>query len=427
MARKKTRKNRNTFGSVYLRGGVWSIRLRYTDAGGRQRDYRRAVSAEHDLPDDFGRTPRDLAEAELAKMRFKLETEKVLEKKEVGRITMADFWPTLEPLLRSRLTAHGVLTNAGAYRVASAYFGTRAIADIGTADIGDFLAHLRTDRGVTPATGNRYLAMLSTVFQAAGERGYAVGNPTVGVKRGTEQSRPAPYLSSEEINRVVSASPAPYRDAVATLFDTGLRRGELVALRWADVDLGRGVLTVRVSKSGRDRMVPLTPRVSEILARLPRTGETVFPEVNPMYLTHKFPGWAKRAGIAAPMRLHDCRHVFASGLARAGVPIPAIAGLTGHSTMQMVLRYARHAPEGAGQEAVAMLAKARGQVKAPPAKEDERARDRAQATGTDGAPVTWSDGESASTMAPAGDYVYFAGAGVVRPEGVEPSTLRSVV
>jgi len=392
---KRKRKNRNTFGSIYLRKGVFYIRLRYSDAGGRRRDYRRAVSTEHDLPDDLGRTPRDLAEAELAKIRFRLETEKVLEKKEVGRITMAAFWPTLEPLLRSRLTAYGVRVNAGSYRIAAEWFGDRAIADIKAVDINDFVAHLRNSRKVTPATGNRYVALLSTMFQAAAEHGYAEGNPTTGIRRGTEQSRPVPYLSAEEIHRVVNACPAPYRDAVAVLFDTGLRRGELVALRWADVDLGRGVLTVRVSKSGRDRMVPLTPRVSGILARLPHTAKTVFPEVSPDVLSHRFPDWALRAGIASPMRLHDCRHVFASGLARAGVPIPAIAALTGHATMQMVLRYARHAPEGAGQEAVAMLARARGQVTEPPAKGPKRgarARDRAhvraqiraQGTGTDG-------------------------------------------
>jgi integrase len=133
--------------------------------------------------------------------------------------------------------------------------------------------------------------------------------------------------------------------------DTGLRRGELLALQWRDVDLVRGALVVRRSKSKRPREVPPTPRAREALegvlgARkaLPMAGEDpVFPELAALdpgymgtYVSARFRKAAERAGFTG-LRFHDLRHAFCSRLAQAGV-----AKQTAHddeSSWRFVLRH----------------------------------------------------------------------------------------
>lgn len=124
------------------------------------------------------------------------------------------------------------------------------------------------------------------------------------------------------------------------------------------------------------------------------------------------------------MRLHDPRHGWATRLAAAGVPLTDIQRLGGWHSLTMVQRYASSIPSGADERAFAAL---EGRSLAGPQKAAEapaRAQERAQAraTGTDGPVITVVRTDASDDGAEA-----CAAAGVARPEGVEPSTLRSVV
>lgn len=144
--------------------------------------------------------------------------------------------------------------------------------------------------------------------------------------------------------------------AVLLSINTGLRRGELLKLRWSSIDFDRQLLTVEGpnAKSRQTRHVPLNDEAVSLLRNWREqsgNGASVF-----SVATNYKKGWKallKRAGITQ-FRWHDMRHHFASRLVQRGVPLNTVRDLLGHSTVQMSLRYAHLAPDQR-REAVAKL------------------------------------------------------------------------
>ena len=140
------------------------------------------------------------------------------------------------------------------------------------------------------------------------------------------------------------------RQKVTVLLHTGFRRGELLGLRWKDVDFKAGVLTIPKSKNGDSRHVPMTSTVRSILSHLPRpldSAALVFPNTE----GNRDLRWAKkivpgtlRAAKIADFRFHDLRHTFASRLAMEGVDLLTIKELGGWKSLTMVQRYAHLSP-----------------------------------------------------------------------------------
>ena len=139
---------------------------------------------------------------------------------------------------------------------------------------------------------------------------------------------------------------------------TGLRLGELLALRWQDVDLVARKLMVRHSvwkgtlttpKSGRFREIPLSAQLTAVLkSHRHLRGEYVFCNEDGSMLTRDqvkrtLPLACRRAGLRR-VQWHALRHSFASQLAIAGVPMRTIKELMGHATLEMTMRYAHLAP-----------------------------------------------------------------------------------
>ena len=146
--------------------------------------------------------------------------------------------------------------------------------------------------------------------------------------------------------------------AVLLSMNTGMRRGELLALRWASVDVKGGQITIEGStaKAGQTRHIPLNDEARDILMKWKEqspTGERVI-AVDTGFKT----AWGallERAKITK-FRWHDLRHHFASRLAQVGVPLNTVRELLGHGSMAMTLRYAHLAPDQK-REAVAKLVK----------------------------------------------------------------------
>jgi integrase len=143
---------------------------------------------------------------------------------------------------------------------------------------------------------------------------------------------------------------------------TGLRRGELFALKWAHVDFTRHQVSVHgaQSKSGQTRHIPLNREARAALVawrrQAPQTA-LVFPGDDGAMLTNVKKAWGglcRRARLEG-FRFHDLRHDFASKLVMAGVPLNTVRELLGHSDLQTTLRYAHLAPAHKA-EAVEMLA-----------------------------------------------------------------------
>ena len=148
---------------------------------------------------------------------------------------------------------------------------------------------------------------------------------------------------------------------VLLALNTGLRRGELLALRWEDITFSRALLTVRGehAKSGRTRHIPLNAEAIAVLQawQTEATSDLVFPGENGETMFSLKTAWAtiaKRAGLK-DFRFHDLRHSFASKLVQAGVDLNTVRELLGHSDFKLTLRYAHLRPDNLSA-AVAKLA-----------------------------------------------------------------------
>lgn len=135
--------------------------------------------------------------------------------------------------------------------------------------------------------------------------------------------------------------------AVLLSINTGLRRGELLKLRWSSIDFTRQLLTVdgANAKTRQTRHVPLNDEAMSVLIRWREQsggGLQVFEIATGLKtaLSHLL----KRAKIAG-FRWHDLRHHFASRLVQRGVPLNPVRDLLGHSSIAMTLRYAHLAPD----------------------------------------------------------------------------------
>lgn len=203
-----------------------------------------------------------------------------------------------------------------------------------------------------PATVVRYLAALSHCLSiAVKEYQWLDDSPMRRVSKPKEPRGRVRFLSEQERAALLSACEAsanPYLFPVVVLaLSTGMRAGEIMALEWRDVDLARGWLTLRETKNGERRGVPLAGKAFELLkehARIRRRVDTplLWPGVRPdrpMDLRQPWEKALKQAGIE-DFRFHDLRHSAASYLAMNGASLNEIADVLGHKTLSMVKRYA---------------------------------------------------------------------------------------
>lgn len=247
----------------------------------------------------------------------------------------------------------------------------------------------RINEGIEPSTVRRDLDGLSSVLTRAAKFGKLTDNVVRRVERPKIDRTPkVRYLDPAEEKRLRAAlserdeemraaresankwrksrkedplPPLPYygdhlTPAVLLSMNTGMRRGELLALKWASVDMKGKQITVEGStaKSQQTRHIPLNDEALETL-KLWKAQAPDSDRVIPISTGFKT-AWAhllERAKITK-FRWHDLRHHFASRLVQAGVPLNTVRELLGHGSMAMTLRYAHLAPDQK-REAVAKL------------------------------------------------------------------------
>lgn len=221
------------------------------------------------------------------------------------------------------------------------------------ADCRDRLAQGKTPSGklASPASQVRYLAAFSHTFTVAvREWGWLEDNPVQKVRRPTEPRGRVRFLSEKERTALLASckedrNPLLYPLVVLAL-GTGARLGELLSLRWTDVDLTRGVARLARTKNGEPRTLPLAGHVLVVLKALAvergSDANFVFPSEHgrtPATLRKPWERVLAEAGIEN-FRFHDLRHSAASYLAMMGATPTDIAAVLGHKTLAMVKRYA---------------------------------------------------------------------------------------
>ena len=233
-----------------------------------------------------------------------------------------------------------------------AYFGEEAlVGDIGHIQVEGF----RNERmkKVGPSTVRKDLISLGTMFRWAVGRGFLRENPAdpLRVRRPSEPSGREAFLSTEQVECLKECCPKDVRPIVAWLAESGMRRSEVLKLRWKDLDKRTGWVYVASGKTGRSHRIPYTAKLQKIAASLPRRlrSELVFSdsEARPFE-----PNWVSKQIKAAMVRAridgasaHSLRHTFASRLAMKGIPMQAIADLLGQNVATTTARYMHLQPE----------------------------------------------------------------------------------
>lgn len=221
-------------------------------------------------------------------------------------------------------------------------------------------------RYLSPKTINNCLTVLRRMLVIAYKRGLIDKVPEVEWLKAPKPE--FDFFTFEEAERLLDAADGEWRTAILVALRTGMRQGEILALRWEDVDLVAGRINVRQNvvwgnigtpKSGKGREIALGHEVLAALkAHRHLRGPLVFCTMDGEMLTPgelKWPLWrsCKKAGLRF-VGWHVLRHTFASHLAMRGAPLKAIQDLLGHATIMMTMRYAHLAPEIA-REAVCLL------------------------------------------------------------------------
>ena len=269
------------------------------------------------------------------------------------------------------------------------HFGERTLADIKTADIEDFIADLRkpriagrrkTPRVLKSASINRTIEILRHMMNWAVGREYIDRTP---FRRGTEtlirklreDNQRRRRISEDEEARLLAVAPPLLRSMIIAALDTGMRKGEMLALFFGDIDSARGLITLRgeTTKSRRTRLVPMaTARLRAVLEWLQldadgqkkaadapvfsdETGEPLgsfrTASVTAVLKAHDVPPMWKSYNWTALMpecraefkrinlHWHDLRHEYASRLVEKGVPLAQVRDLLGHASITTTERY----------------------------------------------------------------------------------------
>lgn len=208
----------------------------------------------------------------------------------------------------------------------------------------------RQTAGAADGTINKELVMLSAAINLYNlDHGTEIGNPTKGLKLKEPEGR-LRWLTRDEYARLLKHSDGHLLDFVVLGVMTGMRKGELLCLRWDRVSMSRRSVTLEATdtKSGKKRTIPLNDDAMAALMRRQdsRRNEFVF-GTNQGHLTdvkRSFATACKHAGLD-DVSPHTLRHTAASWMVIAGVPLYEVSKVLGHSSIAVTGRYAHLAPE----------------------------------------------------------------------------------
>ena len=224
--------------------------------------------------------------------------------------------------------------------------------------VRDFLVGLKR----APGTTNRYSSTVSGMFRWAVQGELLDANPVAKVPQRRERKRTTPFLSRREIGKVMDALEGPLLLPVALGLYAGLRRGEICALRWEDVDMEHGEIHVRRTrrasgklapvKDSEERTVPLKATLGLLLHR-PHEGPYVAVRYRkvwrPENLSRAVAALGERLGLDKLNGPQVLRRTFASHLVAAGEPIGRVAAWLGDSIAVTEKHYARLMPGRRGK------------------------------------------------------------------------------
>jgi integrase len=330
------------FKKTYLKNGKtvesekWYVRLWYKD----QKDgtWKRMVEAVS--------RQKKAAERRLKKLETEAYEGKLFERKKPPQTTFEKMMELYLDWSKLNKRSWGRDVTSAGHLVA--FFGGMKPAEIHPLLIERYKRE-RVER-VSRRTVDIELACLKHVFTKAVEWGHAAENPVRKVRLFKPRNERTRFLSEVEIVRLLEACADYFRPVVLTAVHTGMRRGELLGLKWEDVDFAAGFVNLKRTKNGDPRSVPMDDTVLEALKTLKKksSSEYVFVQkgdgTRPLRDVRKP---LKRALDKAGLKdvvFHTFRHTAASHLVMKGVDLKTVQEILGHRTLVMTQRYSHLSP-----------------------------------------------------------------------------------
>jgi site-specific recombinase XerD len=295
----------------------------------------------------------------------KVQANKILKQLEIehlkGKLGLIDTKQILLPDFLTEYLIHSKTNKSpstlrlekGISKTIQSYFGNILMRTIDNHGLEGYKTS-RVSKGLKPSSINREIMAIKYMLKKAKDWKYIEHIPDIKLLK--VPNRPVQYLSVEEIESLINHSSIWLKPMIIVLRNTGMRIGELLNLRLSDIDLSRGYIMVRSSKTNNYRVIPINnelspllhflannyiaPRSMKINKRMDIHNEYLFCHSNGSkfkYIQTSFKNACKQAGIKA--NIHMIRHSFASHLVMNGVDLVSIKELLGHSSINTTMIY----------------------------------------------------------------------------------------
>ncbi|MFI5304918.1 MAG: tyrosine-type recombinase/integrase [Nitrospiria bacterium] len=232
------------------------------------------------------------------------------------------------------------------------YFGDLTVVEITPKSISEYKTIRRNEKSA-PKTINNELALMSHAYNLAiKEWEWVRENPVKRVSKEKVNNQIERWLTFEEEEKLLAVSPVWLQEITIFAIHTGLRRGEILNLKWPQVDLFRKTITILEQKNKNKDTLPLNQNALAVLkrrAKIKSITHFVFyngnvQRIDPNNLNRAFRSAVKKSGIEK-LRFHDLRHTFATRLIQGGIDLYKLQRLGRWKDISMVMRYAHHYPE----------------------------------------------------------------------------------
>ena len=206
-------------------------------------------------------------------------------------------------------------------------------------------------KGLKNASINRILSTLKHMFTKAVDWEMVEADVLKRIRKVKQlrEDKRLRFLSIKEAQGLVSVCTDHLRPIVITALNTGMRKGEILKLRWDQVDMQHGFILLEKTKNGERREIPINKSLKTVFHSLRRRIDVAYVFYDEKRLKpyedikHSFTTALSQAKIK-DFHFHDLRHTFASHMIMAGIDLVAVKELLGHKDIKMTLRYAHLAP-----------------------------------------------------------------------------------
>lgn len=232
------------------------------------------------------------------------------------------------------------------------------IKDIKFSEV-EYLKIKLLERGVSKVTVNRYLEILSKMFNLMKDDDKITHNPIKKSSRFPDKNYSVRYLNKEEEKRLNKVLPLSFKQLVKADLLTGLRRENICELTWSQINMDLKYIELLENKGNKHLIIPINSKLYRMLDKTPKEKRTGYVFINPntgtryRHIERMWHKWIEKAKIEK-FRFHDLRHTYCTRLAEEGVAPAVLKELMGHSDIRTTERYI-HITQNALRQAVEKL------------------------------------------------------------------------